>query len=327
MKKLPKAPPLMAALLLWTLSCAMAGAQTIDPNNPSLGAIYPQLDGVTTASVGGIIYITGPPDALTWQGAYLSWGNATAADASLPPSEAIYYRIDGGLWIEYSGTTIPFSSTNSTQLDVYGTIGGQTSQTNTYKFNIQYNDLLISPANYAWPSVSTNLTGSNMVNNVWTPVYQTCFQRSASPVSTCVFTNSVAVSATATGPNSCTCNSYSLPPLQIGYNTDGSTNWTPYSAPITLTNSTTIYWMAARQGFSTQYATSAYAIFINVTMTPGGGVYSNAVTETINTQGAAVQYRVNGGGWTNYTGPFAVNGDDPGESPRLRRRRIGHSSG
>ena len=314
-KKLPKAPPLMAALLLWTLSCAMAGAQTIDPNNPSLGAIYPQLDGVTTASVGGIIYITGPPDALTWQGAYLSWGNATAADASLPPSEAIYYRIDGGLWIEYSGTTIPFSSTNSTQLDVYGTIGGQTSQTNTYKFNIQYNDLLISPANYAWPSVSTNLTGSNMVNNVWTPVYQTCFQRSASPVSTCVFTNSVAVSATATGPNSCTCNSYSLPPLQIGYNTDGSTNWTPYSAPITLTNSTTIYWMAARQGFSTQYATSAYAIFINVTMTPGGGVYSNAVTETINTQGAAVQYRVNGGGWTNYTGPFAVNGDDPGNPP------------
>jgi len=30
-KKLPKAPPLMAAILLWTLSCAMAGAQTIDP--------------------------------------------------------------------------------------------------------------------------------------------------------------------------------------------------------------------------------------------------------------------------------------------------------
>jgi hypothetical protein len=294
-KNLPKGFTLRVALALWLFSATMGGAQTVDPNLPALGVIWPELNQVTTVSSNGLFYITGPPGAITQTTYGIMWGNGSMLDGNIPQPGTIYYQVDNGPWTVYNRAVSPvvFSVTN-TQIQVYGTIGGQVSQTNTYVWAIQYNDLLLSPANYTY-TIDTN----------------GCAQRSAAPTATYVFTNSVTVTAQTFGPNSCSFMSYTPPPLQVSYNTDGSDNWISYTAPITLTNSTTLYWMAARQGCATQYATSAYAAFINVGMVPGGGSFQNPITETINTAGAAVQYSVNGSDWAAYTGPFTVDGNDP----------------
>ena len=294
-KNLPKGFTLTVALALWLFSATMGGAQTVNPNLPALGVIWPELNQVSTVSSNGLFYITGPPGAITQTTYGIMWGNGSMLDGNIPQPGTIYYQVDNGPWTAYNSAVSPvvFSVTN-TQIQVYGTIGGQVSQTNTYVWAIQYNDLLLSPANYTY-TIDTN----------------GCAQRSATPTATYVFTNSVTVTARTFGPNSCSFMSYTPPPLQVSYNTDGSDNWISYTAPITLTNSTTLYWMAARQGCATQYATSAYAAFINVGMVPGGGSFQNPITETINTAGAAVQYSVNGSDWAAYTGPFTVDGNDP----------------
>ena len=73
-------------------------------------------------------------------------------------------------------------------------------------------------------------------------------------------------------------------PLIIYYTLDGSqpsTSSTPYTGPITLTNTTTVTWMGTRGGYVPQYATNLYTYVPPVTATPLPGTNNNAIDITL----------------------------------------------
>ena len=100
-KNLPKGFTLMVALALWLFSATMGGAQTVDPNLPALGVIWPELNQVTTVSSNGLFYITGPPGAITQTTYGIMWGNGSMLDGNIPQPGTIYYQVDNRPWTVY----------------------------------------------------------------------------------------------------------------------------------------------------------------------------------------------------------------------------------
>ena len=51
----------------------------------------------------------------------------------------------------------------------------------------------------------------------------------------------------------------------------------------------------------------------SLSVSPNNAIVSNAITETISVPGgySSVQYSLNGGNWTDYTGPFTIDGNNP----------------
>ncbi|HQL77284.1 MAG TPA: chitobiase/beta-hexosaminidase C-terminal domain-containing protein [Verrucomicrobiota bacterium] len=102
-------------------------------------------------------------------------------------------------------------------------------------------------------------------------------------------------------------------PLTIYYTIDNSmptTNSTLYTGGIVISNDTTFNWLATRWGYSPQYATNTYRYVPPLVFQPGAGTYFNAITASLSTAaaGAAIFYCLDGANWTNYTGPFALDG-------------------
>ncbi len=102
-------------------------------------------------------------------------------------------------------------------------------------------------------------------------------------------------------------------PLRIYYGADGSiptTNSTPYTGSITITNDTTIRWLATRDYYAPQYATNTYSWVPGITLDPPQGVFSNATTFALSTlaAGARIFFSTNTTDWHEYSGPIAMDG-------------------
>ena len=102
-------------------------------------------------------------------------------------------------------------------------------------------------------------------------------------------------------------------PLVIYYTLDGSrpsTSSTPYTGPITLTNTTTVTWMGTRNGYDPQYATNLYAYVPPVTATPLPGTNNNAIDITLSVaNGQMISYTLDGVDWQDYNNqPIHVDG-------------------
>ena len=70
-------------------------------------------------------------------------------------------------------------------------------------------------------------------------------------------------------------------PLSIYYTTDGSQPTTAsalYTAPLAITNTTTVTWLATRSGYSPQLLTNTYTSVPPLALSPAPGAYSNAIS-------------------------------------------------
>ncbi len=106
-------------------------------------------------------------------------------------------------------------------------------------------------------------------------------------------------------------------PLEIYYTRDGSTpttNSMVYGGGITITNTTTLRWLATRDYYAPQYATNTYTWVPGVTLSPPAGTFSNATVFTLSTLAAGAQlfYSTNATDWQPYTGPLALDGFNAG---------------
>jgi hypothetical protein len=106
-------------------------------------------------------------------------------------------------------------------------------------------------------------------------------------------------------------------PLRIYYTTDASqptTNSMVYIEPISITNTTTIKWLAVRDYYSPQYATNAYTWVPGITLSPPAGVFSNATTFSVSTlaPNARLFFSTNASDWHEYTTPLILDGFNAG---------------
>jgi hypothetical protein len=101
-------------------------------------------------------------------------------------------------------------------------------------------------------------------------------------------------------------------PLTIYYTIDGSTptpSSTLYVAPLTLSNTTTITWLAARNGYTPQYASNTYTYVPPVMVSPPPGWYNNAIDVALTSpDGQPVTYTLDGASWLTWTGPVHLDG-------------------
>ena len=102
-------------------------------------------------------------------------------------------------------------------------------------------------------------------------------------------------------------------PLTIYYTTDGTTPTASsllYTNSLTVTNTTTLQFMGARQGYAPEYVTRQYNYAPGVTVTPGTSTNTQAITITFatNSGSSIAYYRFNGGTWSNYTSPITADG-------------------
>ena len=109
----------------------------------------------------------------------------------------------------------------------------------------------------------------------------------------------------------------------IFYKTSAMLDWTVYSTPISIIESTTIIFKGTYPGYADVYATNVYIKDLGIYLSPGSGNFSNAITETVvfpgvstnlgfeslNIGNTAVEYSINNGSWLPYTAPFTVNGN------------------
>lgn len=106
-------------------------------------------------------------------------------------------------------------------------------------------------------------------------------------------------------------------PLKIYYTLDGSiptTNDTLYTSAITLTNTTTITWLATRDYYASQLATNTYTSIPGISLSPPAGTYSNATAFTLATLAPSAQlyYSTNTTTWVPYTGAILLDGISAG---------------
>ena len=103
-------------------------------------------------------------------------------------------------------------------------------------------------------------------------------------------------------------------PLVIYYTLDGSqptTNSALYTAPVTITNTTTVTWMGTRNEYAPEYITNLYSYVPPVTATPGQGTTNNnSITITLaSANGAPISYSLDGIDWVEYNNqPIYMDG-------------------
>ena len=101
-------------------------------------------------------------------------------------------------------------------------------------------------------------------------------------------------------------------PLSIYYTTDGSQPTTAsalYTAPLAITNTTTVTWLATRSGYSPQLLTNTYTSVPPLALSPAPGAYSNAISLAMSAPaGQSIYYSLNGGGMQSYVGPIWLDG-------------------
>ena len=92
-----------------------------------------------------------------------------------------------------------------------------------------------------------------------------------------------------------------------------------YTGPIQITGNAGLCFEAYKSNYFRlgQYSVFAYTFTVtndsNLGMAPNNAIVNNAITETISIPSgySSVQYSLNGGAWTPYTGPFTIDGNDP----------------
>ena len=104
-------------------------------------------------------------------------------------------------------------------------------------------------------------------------------------------------------------------PLVIYATVDGSqptTNSTPYTGPFTITNTTTVTWLATRTGYTPELLTNLYTQVPPLVVSPAPGTNNNAINITLSGSAGQIIYFNLGAAWQTYTQPIPIDGSIDG---------------
>ena len=281
-RKMPRGAALWLAFAFCQLLCIAGQAQTA--NDPNVT--------VSPNGTNNIVY------------------NAITESISFPAGYSqVQYSVNGGPWTSYTGPfTIdgndprypftPGGSAHGATLQVCFN-NGTTVSTNTYTPALFEIAPLVGnpPMN---PAISGS-GGAYLFTNIQGPVTVT--------MSTATAGATIVYAQAATNQVPWDQDQYDAMP--------GLTN--VYTGPIQITGNAGLCFEAYKSNYFRlgQYSVFAYTFTVtndsNLGMAPNNAIVNNAITETISIPSgySSVQYSLNGGAWTPYTGPFTIDGNDP----------------